>query len=402
MSQAKKNAQGIKPASKVQKDASQPDREAPRIQGAQAQSNPHIEDACRIPFGVRSTDLRDTIGVSTAAMSDILKKAAARYLDGSETKTGAARTLHPDAVRAILANRGFLYPLDQRSRTAHIIAIQITKGGAAKTTTSYVLATRMSAFGARVLLVDADPQGNLTTAFELEKYGLEIDEGTAILSDLFDEPKRGEAPITASDLVIKITPNLHLIPSTLMNSNLELTLQRSRVNVESVFRQKFAALVKQYDYIIFDCAPALSSTNAAIACFANTVLLPVYPDKLCISGLTQTLGEIERLKTEWPTLRKTMNERIVFGRFDAREVTSVHYLNKLFEEYPEKLYCTFIRTSSELKNAIHFGRGLYDSGRRTGVAEDFDKLVKLIIGLDGVSLRKKPPTRRNELARESR
>lgn len=402
MSQAKKIIIGTKPASKVGLDPGPSERAGNRAPGALADTNPHIEDACRMPFGVRSTDLRDTIGVSTAAMSDILKKAGARYLDGSEAKTGAARTLHPEDVRAILADRGFLFPLDQRNRAAHVIAIQITKGGAAKTTTSYVLATRMSAFGARVLLVDADPQSNLTTAFELEKYGLEIDEGTAILADLFDEPKRGEVAVTASDLVIKVTPNLHLIPSTLMNSNLELTLQRSRVNVESVFRQKFAALVKQYDYIIFDCAPALSSTNAAIACFANTVLLPVYPDKLCISGLTQTLGELERLKTEWPSIRKSLSERIVFGRFDAREVTSVHYLNKLFEEYPEKLYGTFIRTSSELKNAIHFGRGLYDSGRRTGVAEDFDKLVKSIIGLDGVTLRKKPPTRRNEVARESR
>lgn len=402
MSQAKKIVNSVRPASKIRTDTGQQEREAHRAPGAQAHSNPHIEDACRIPFGLRSTDLRDTIGVSTAAMSDILKKASARYLDASEAKTGAARTLHPQDVRAILADRGFFFPLDQRARTAHVIAIQITKGGAAKTTTSYVLATRMSAFGARVLLVDADPQSNLTTAFELEKYGLEIDEGTAILADLFDEPKRGEAPVTVSDLIVKITPNLHLVPSTLMNSNLELTLQRSRINVESVFRQKFSGLLKQYDYIIFDCAPALSSTNAAIACFANTVLLPVYPDKLCISGLTQTLGELERLKTEWPSIRKTMTERIIFGRFDAREVTSVHYLNKLFEEYPEKLYSTFIRTSSELKNAIHFGRGLYDSGRRTGVAEDFDKLVKSIIGLDGVTLRKKPPTRRKEVARESR
>lgn len=349
-----------------------------------------VEGAFRQPFGMKSTDLRDTIGVSTAAMSDILKKAGASYLD-STSRTGAARLVHPEAVRRILTDRGFSFPLKKSGR-AHVIAIQITKGGAGKTTTSYVVATRISALGGKVLVVDADPQSNLTTAFELEQYGLDIDEETAILADLF-EKKRAEESLTVEDLIISVTPNLHIVPSTLLNSNLELRLQGSAINVLEAMRQKFAAVMNKYDYIIFDCAPSLSSTNAAIACFANTVVLPVYPDKLCVSGLNQTLGELARLKSQWPSLQRTMNERIIFSRFDGREVTSVHYMSQLYRDYPEKMYANYIRTSTELKNSIHFNRHLFEA-TRSGVAEDFDKLVKEIIGLDTVTLRKKPLARR--------
>ncbi len=380
-------------ASKNAAPSKKPEQKAePKEAQAGASAAPQRPDgAYRQPFGMKTTDLRDTVDVSSAAMSDILRKAGALYLESS-SRTGAAKLVHPETVRSILTDRGFSFPLKKTGR-AQVIAIQITKGGAGKTTTSYVIATRISALGGKVLVVDADPQSNLTTAFDLEQYDLDIDEETAILADLF-EKKRAEDNLSIEELIIPVTPNLHLVPSTLLNSNLEICLQRSAINTLEAMRQKFASVMSKYDYIIFDCAPSLSSTNAAIACFANTVILPVYPDKLCISGLNQTLGELGRLKSQWPTLAKTMSERIVFSRFDGREVTSVHYMSQLYHDFPDKLYANYIRTSTELKNSIHFNRHLFEQAR-SGVAEDFDKLVKEIIGLDTVTLRKKPLARRS-------
>jgi hypothetical protein len=78
-----------------------------------------------------------------------------------------------------------------------------------------------------------------------------------------------------------------------------------------------------------------------------------------MSGLHQTLGEIERLRTEFPETKSVMNPRIIYSRFDARQVMSVHYLSQLYEEHPEIMYKTYIRTSSILANSIHASKNLF-------------------------------------------
>jgi hypothetical protein len=83
-----------------------------------------------------------------------------------------------------------------------------------------------------------------------------------------------------------------------------------------------------------------------------------------------------------------MNARIVYSRFDARQVMSVHYLSKLYDEFQDKMYKTYIRTSSVLANSIHASKNLFEAGK-SGVAGDYHNLMKEIIGLDGKSLRKK-------------
>jgi len=341
----------------------------------------------RDPFCLKTTELRDDLQVSAAAISDILRKAHGPFV-GASSKTGAAKNVAPFAVRQIFSERGFRFPLDSAG-TAHRIALQITKGGAAKTTSAHAIGTRMSAFGAKVLLVDSDPQSNLTTVFDLEQYGVEIDEDTPILADLF-EKQRGSDEIVVEDLIVPITPNLHLIPSTLQNSNMEVYLQRNGINIANGMARKFASVLKKYDYIIFDCAPALSTTNALISCFSDTIILPVYPDKLCMSGLHQTLGELTRLQEEFSTANAAMNGRIVFSRFDARQMMSVRYLSQLYDEFPDKMYKTYIRTSSALANSIDASKNLFEMGK-SGVAGDYHNLVKEIIGLDGLKLRKKAP-----------
>ena len=345
----------------------------------------YSDQGLREPFCLKTTDLRDDLEVTASAISDILRKANASFV-GDSSKTGASKNIDPLTVRQILADRGFQFPLDATG-TAHRIALQITKGGAAKTTSAHALGTRMSAMGAKVLLVDCDPQSNLTTIFDLEQYDVDIDEETLILSDLFDAP-RGTDEIKVEDLILPITSNLHLIPSTLQNSNMEAFLYRGGTNIANGLRRKFASILDKYDYIIFDCAPSLSSTNALISCFCDTIILPVYPDKLCMSGLHQTLGELGRLRSEFPDAKADMNARIIYSRFDARQVMSVHYLSKLYEEFQDKMYKTYIRTSSVLANSIHASKNVFEAGK-SGVAGDYHNLMKEIIGLDGKSLRKK-------------
>ena len=125
----------------------------------------------RAPFAIKLVDLRKALGVAPATMSEIIKE----FDPSPSAKRGVARSIAPAVVRKILAARGYKFP-----KLAKRISVMISKGGNGKTTIARNLGQRLSSYGFRVLLVDTDMQGNLTSAFSLEELGFEIDTETYI------------------------------------------------------------------------------------------------------------------------------------------------------------------------------------------------------------------------------
>jgi chromosome partitioning protein len=329
-------------------------------------------EALRSDFTIKSSDFRKALDVSPPTMSEILKKAGVSLLP-EEGKRAGARSMPPEHVRKILEMRGFEYP-----GRARVIAFMICKGGTGKTTSTFFLSQRLAAYGARVLVIDADPQGNLTAAFALDQYDVEVDSDTPVLVDIFTN----EAGI--EDVIIKVTPFLHLLPSTPMNSTLDGRIREKFKNPSLPIKNLISALAEQYDYILIDCAPALNLTNTAVVSAANLVVLPINPDNFSMMGLAQTIDEIETIEQDFSV---KVEKKIVLTRFDAREFTSLRYLSEVSQTYQKHLCETVIKTSSDVKNVVTKRQDLF-SITKSSARSDYDSLAREIMGLQN-GLRKK-------------
>lgn len=227
-------------------------------------------------------------------------------------------------------------------------------------------------------MIDADPQGNLTAAFALEQYGFELNEETPVLVDVFT----GESEL--KDVIVNVTPSLHLVPSTPMNSTLDSRIRENFKNPSLALKNKLKPLLSSYDYILIDCAPALNLTNTAMVSASDLVILPVNPDNFSQIGLNQTLDEIETIERDFSLDVET---KIIFTRFDAREFTSLRYLSEIASNRKEQMYETVIKTSADVKNVITKQEDLFTYSKSSAKA-DYDNLTKEIMGLKK-GLRKK-------------
>lgn len=322
----------------------------------------------REPLTVRSVDIRNTLGVAPATLSEIFKKIGIESQpEEQRTGRGTSKAVPSQEVRKVLEARGYKYP-----ERAKVIAFMICKGGVGKTTSTYFTAQRLSAYGARVLVIDGDPQGNLTSAFNLEQYQFEVDEQTPILVDVITNE------CTMDDAIIAVTPTLHLIPSNPLNSNLEGKIRELHKNPSIPIRKHITPLLGRYDFILIDCAPALNLTNTAIASASDMVVLPVAPDKFSQLGLDQTLQELGQIEADFSL---KFEKKIVFTKFDGREFTSLKYLADIAERYNDLRFRTAIRTCADVKNVVTKREDLF-TYKKSNAKEDYDAFTLELMGLD--------------------
>lgn len=327
-------------------------------------------ESLREPFTIRSTDIRLTLGVAPATLHEIYKKAGIEslYDEGKRiVGRGASKSICPQDARKIFEARGYLYP-----KAAQVISFMMCKGGVGKTTSSFFLAQRLSAYGAKVLVIDADSQGNLTSAFNLEQYGFDMDGETPILVDVIT------SRCTIDDAIIAITPTLHLIPSNPLNANMEGKVRELYKNPSLPIKKAIAPLLNRYDYIFIDCAPALNLTNTAIVSASNMVILPVAPDRFSQLGLDQTLTEIAQIEQDFGV---AIQKKLIFTKYDAREFTSLKYLAEIAEKHSDKRFSTAIRTCADVKNAITKKEDLFKL-KKSNAKEDYDNFALELMGLD--------------------
>ena len=325
---------------------------------------------------VQSVDLRDILKISPQSLSDVYAKVGTSFLQTSKAQErGKIKYITGPEMKKILQYRGFSF-----ERKSEVISFMMCKGGVGKTTSSFFIALRLSAFGFRVLAVDTDAQGNLTSSFGLEDYGFSVEPETPVLADVIS----GECNL--SDTVIEVSDNLHLIPSTPMNANLDSKIRERVKNVSLAYSKHFGSIRKSYDYIIMDCAPALNLANTAALCVSDRVVMPVSPDKFSQLGLQQTIDEIEQIEQDFGVM---VDKKILFTKYDAREFLSYKYLAEIVQKFEKKRFNTAIRTSTDLKNSIAQRKDLF-SLRRSNGKFDYDQLSQEIAGLDVFFRAKKP------------
>jgi len=271
--------------------------------------------------------------------------------------------LRPRAVRRLLERRGYKFKKS-------IIAFSVVKGGVGKTSISHSFAIRASQYGARVLVIDLDQQANITQAFGID------DEDLPTIFEVIQQQQNIE------DIILPITSNLHLIPSNMNMSFLDRYIQLRQENLMSVFKDQIEKVIDSYDYIVFDCPPAISSVTAAAALASDQIIMPVTPMKFSIQGVKASLEEFENLEKKFK--KKDLIKNIIFNRFDARKTSSTEYLTKLagseiFNRYMMKC---FIRENSELENCINHKHSIFDFNKKNNIREDIDLFTREIMGLN--------------------
>lgn len=272
------------------------------------------------------------------------------------------KKIPPLGIRKLLLAKGFKYSRQN-------ISFQIVKGGVGKTSLSYALGLRASHYGAKVLLVDLDQQGNLTRSFKIEARDFPV------WLNIF----RDNVP--AGETIVKLTETLDLIPSNLNNSRLDLELTQAASNLKDMIRDKLSKIRNNYDLVIFDCPPAINKINLAATCASDVVIVPVNPDPYAMDGLNFTLTELERIKKDF---KLNFTYKIVWNRYDARERLGALCMHDLAKDENKinNVLPVVIRVDASLKNSIFDAVSLFDLPKKSAIREDIDQFTKEILGIN--------------------
>lgn len=235
-----------------------------------------------------------------------------------------------------------------------VLAVTNQKGGVGKTTTVVNLGAYLGAFGARVLLVDTDPQGNTTSGV-----------GHSATRPGLYEVLTGE--IEAPDAIVRAQGaaghQVDLLPASddLAGAEIELLEEPDRT---AVLRAALQPVRSAYSYILLDCPPSLGllTLNALVA--ADAVLVPVQCEYLALEGLARLMSTLARVRREWNPLLRVFG--LVMTMYDSRTTLSQQVTDEVRRHYPSLIFNTVIPRNVRLSEAPSFGLPivLYDPTSR--------------------------------------
>ena len=225
-----------------------------------------------------------------------------------------------------------------------IIAISNQKGGVGKTTTAINLSACLAQKDFKVLAIDTDPQGNLTSGLGIDKSSLE-----ASIYDIF----AGETK--AEDAIIK-TPDikkLDLIPSSVDLYAMDLELGNVK-DKEFILRDELKDIKDKYDYIIIDCPPALSTLTVNALVAADSIVVPIQCEYYALEGLTQLIKTVKLVQDR---LNQNLTiEGILFTMYDTRTKLAQDVIDEVEEHIGERIFYARIPRNVRLAEAPSFGQ----------------------------------------------
>lgn len=247
-----------------------------------------------------------------------------------------------------------------------IIAIANQKGGVGKTTTAINLSSCLAAKEQKVLAIDMDPQGNMTSGLGVEKDNVENTVYDLIIG------KAGIEDVLCREVI----ENLDVLPTNIDLSAAEIEMIGVE-NKEYILKGEVAKIRKSYDYVIIDCPPSLNMLTINAMTTADSVLVPIQCEYYALEGLSQLIHTIELVQERLNENLKM--EGVVFTMYDARTNLSLQVVENVKDNLEQTIYKTIIPRNIRLAEAPSYGMpiNLYDP--KSSGAESYMLLADEVI-----------------------
>jgi len=220
---------------------------------------------------------------------------------------------------------------------AYVIAMSNEKGGVAKTTSTLSLGAALAELNYRVLLLDLDPQSNLSLAL-----GFEIEESSITSANILIENATIKSAIRKSDI-----NNLDIVPSSFRIENAEQFLPM-RTHYLNTLREALEVDPLPYDYILLDCPPALGAITLNALSAADLLIIPTQAEYFSAYALRNMMGTIRRIRQE---INPSLAYRILVTLLDRRNRTHRNIFEQLQSTFGQGVFTTVIEIDTKLRES---------------------------------------------------
>ena len=253
---------------------------------------------------------------------------------------------------------------------AQVITIANRKGGVGKTTTTLNLACSLRELGKKILVIDLDPQANLTRCFDVENSENIKTVGHLLTAELEEESYSVEEYILSYD-------EMDIIPSSIFLSAVE-TQMRSETGSERILSEIINQIREHYDYILIDTSPSLNILNINALCASDSVLITADTQLFAIVGISELLKTIQKIK-------KRVNASLTIKGILLTMCDNRTNLSKLLTQQVEEMYQgkiavfkTKIPKTVKVGEAIYSGQSIKKYAKGSSVDIAYDNLAKEI------------------------
>lgn len=249
------------------------------------------------------------------------------------------------------------YFIPDFGKTMKTIAFMNQKGGVGKTTTAVSVGSVLANdFGKKVLLIDLDPQGNMTDHVGIDPNEIE----QSVYNLLIDQ-------IPANEVISK-HHNMDILPANIDLSAAEVELA-SMMSRELRLKNALETVKNNYDYILLDCPPSLGLLTISGLAMANEVIVPMQAEYLALRGLSQLVHTVDLVSKHLnPGLEVS---GVVFCMFDGRTLLAKGVHEEVESFFPGKVYETGIRKNIRLAEAPSHGKPVNIYDPRCAGSEDY-------------------------------